>query len=101
MTAYDTMATTRATPTPTPPPAAAKVAPFRQYSPSVRRECAQLGVCQGYEPPCNLCAEHGEQDESNCITVQDVAYWGAVLVLAVFTVVTVAGIAGYINVRFF
>jgi hypothetical protein len=98
MTAYDSMAASKATPTPAP----AKVAPFKQYqTTSLRRECAELGVCQGFSPPCGLCAEHADLIQENRITVQDVAYLGAVLLLAVFTVVIVAGVAGYINVRFF
>jgi hypothetical protein len=79
-----------------------KVAPFKQAaSTSLRRECAELGICQGFEPPCGLCAAHGERDEEQRMTVQDVAYWGAICALGTFTLFTVFGIIGFFSVMFF
>lgn len=93
------MGATLRVPTQLPPPV--KVATIKSSTPNLRRECAELGVCQGLEPPCGLCARHTTQQTDYRYGFEDIAYWGAVVVLAAFTVATIAGLAGYISVRFF
>lgn len=65
-------------------------------SPNLRRECAELGVCQGLEPPCGLCAQHTEPDTSAHYSIEPIAYWGAVVALSIFSAATLAGVLGYL-----
>lgn len=78
----------------------ATVAPIKASYPGVRRECAELGVCQGLEPPCQLCASHAGYDPS-AYQVEPLLYWAAVAVLAVYSIAVLGGLAGFIWHRFF
>lgn len=82
-----------------PPPV--KVAPIKSSTPNLRRQCAELGVCQGLEPPCGLCAKHQEPDTSTHYSVEPVAYWGAIALLSFLSTGALAGFAGYIRFTFF
>lgn len=77
----------------------ARVAPIKASYPGVRRECAELGVCQGLTPPCQLCSNH-TRDEADAYKVEPFMYWASITLLTAFTVLVGAGAAGYLYQSF-
>ena len=75
-------------------------APVRKYT------CAQLGVCQGHQPPCIGCFDGRDAVACNELPVtmesglvDAIYYWVPQVITAVITVVVVAGSAGYLITR--
>lgn len=60
-----------------------------------RRSCDQLGVCQRKTPPCVACRD----EVDTCSVWEHMVYWLAVGAVSVATVGVLAGIAGYVLVR--
>jgi hypothetical protein len=77
--------------------------------PRKRLTCAELGICQGYTPRCNLCDGHAEAHDIDSpeeagredYVWSEIAYWGAVAATSVLTVGFAFGVAGYVYIRFF
>lgn len=87
---------------------AATVAPKR--NPVRKYTYAQLGVCQGHQPPCIGCFDErdtvaamqiqGDGNPSYVVTrAETITYWGCQIVTAVVTVAVVAGSLGYLITR--
>lgn len=70
----------------------ASTAPFQS--------CADAGTCQGRKTPCLTCANDPKPwsptDEDTCSPMELAGYWISIIVVATFSVGTVAGIAGFI-----
>jgi hypothetical protein len=83
----------------------ATVAPTRNST--LKYSCAQLGVCQGRNPPCIGCFDEdvtrpGELTQLPAFTptrLERISDWGLQIVVAILTVVVIAGGTGYLITR--
>lgn len=73
-------------------------------TPMILRHCAELGICQGYEPRCRVCENHTADDPENpdgqFSTAHEIAYWGSVIFTTLLTVVFGFGFAGFLVGKF-
>lgn len=74
--------------------------PVRKYT------CAQLGVCQGHQPPCIGCFDGHDAAACNELPVtmdssivDSLYYWVPQIVTGVCTVIVIAGSIGYFITR--
>lgn len=73
--------------------------------PTSKYSCEQLGVCQGDNPSCQMCAIEREvrrqTDDMERLDVWDlITFWLVVSLAFICTVITVAGCAGWLWGRF-
>ena len=75
--------------------------------PYLRRTYEELGVCQAYIPRCGLCINKAAGNmEVNVVAGLDslcaqIFYWFFIVLMGVCSVITFAGVAGFIYARYF
>lgn len=76
----------------------------RGLPPTHKFTCDQLGICQGRTIPCLNCTQPEAMawpgaEEDSLTPIEQISYWAAIALACGGTVGVVAGVAGYVFVR--